>query len=310
MRSISDRAATAEDGAARAGRPRAWRRGSAGMGRARHSAAATAIGTVGRLLAARLDRAASGHRPRRAGGMRPNRASSPRPKRRSLVTFQYLHAKFHISPGAAGTRRIIDHRLTVAGGLETATSRGMTVSIDDLAEKVADLRVDLARQLQRVVVHRQHDAAELQLAGLPLHHLANHFDHLRQAFHGEILALDRHQHFGRSWPGPSASSSPTRGAVDEHEIVAAGRGPGVREAGPRGHCRRAVRASTSRKLRLPGKRSSRAVSVGQMACASGMPATSGWLRVGSAAQAAGGVALRVEVDQQGLASGTGQARGQ
>ena len=80
---------------------------------------------------------------------RPRRASSPLPKRRGwLIMAEYLHAKFDIRPSAARARGIVQYRLSVAGGFgHRHISRNHGVE-NDLAEKVADLGVDLACQLE------------------------------------------------------------------------------------------------------------------------------------------------------------------
>ena len=99
-----------------------------------------------------------------------------------------------------------------------------------------------------------------------LHHVANDFDHLRQPFHGEILALDGHEYLGRAAQGRSGQRPERRRAVDQHEIVGveAGRS-GVRAAGPIGAdrrgsaarrrgssgCRAAVRAAGRRSASTP-----------------------------------------------------------
>ena len=68
----------------------------------------------------------------------------------------------------------------------------------DLAKEVAHFGIDFARQVQRVVIHRQEDAPELKPLRMNAHHLANYIDHLCQPLHGEVLTLDGHQHLGRA----------------------------------------------------------------------------------------------------------------
>src|SRR5579883_1251942 len=68
----------------------------------------------------------------------PRRASSPRPKRRSLLIFQYLHAKFDISPRTPRARSVINHRQRVARCLRHCHVTGNHRVVDNLSKEVAD----------------------------------------------------------------------------------------------------------------------------------------------------------------------------
>ena len=69
-------------------------------------------------------------------------------------------------PGRRGTGGVVDHRLAVAGRFGHGHVARNHRLVDDLPEEVADFLVHLVGQFQGVVVHRQHDAAELQAVGL------------------------------------------------------------------------------------------------------------------------------------------------
>ena len=68
-----------------------------------------------------------------------------------------------------------------------------------------------------------------------------------------------------------------------------------------------VSISTSRKVRLPGRTSSPLILVVQTPWRIGVPETSGWLATGCEPRPGCGIALRIEVDEQGLAAGLGLA---
>ena len=67
---------------------------------------------------------------------------------------------------------------------------------DNVPEELTDLIVDFVREFERVVVHRQKDATEFESTWLLLHDITDHPNHLGEAFHCEILALNGHDHFG------------------------------------------------------------------------------------------------------------------
>ena len=66
---------------------------------------------------------------------------------------------------------------------------------NDLSKEFADFGVDFAGELEAVVVHGEHDAAELEAGLVRFHDLPHDLDHLRQAFHCIVFALDGHQQF-------------------------------------------------------------------------------------------------------------------
>ena len=65
----------------------------------------------------------------------------------------------------------------------------------DISKKLANFVAHFGSQLQIRLIHRQQNTTELQLTGPIFHDLADDVNHLSQAFHCEVLALDRHQHF-------------------------------------------------------------------------------------------------------------------
>ena len=91
---------------------------------------------------------------------------------------------------------------------------------DDLAEEVAYFVFDFGGELQSRVVHREHDPAEFESPWLLLHDRANDLDHLRQPFHREVLALDRHQHLSRRGERRLRERAKRRRTIDEDEVEA------------------------------------------------------------------------------------------
>lgn len=176
-------------------------------------------------------------------------------------------------------------------------------AVDDLAEEVAHFGVDLGGEIQGVVVHGEQDAAEAEAAGIPLHHFADHFDHLRQAFHGEVLALDRHEDFGGAGQGGARELPERRRAIDQHEVVeieqagleAADEGGGLLGVGPGEELDVFEAAAAGEEVEVRG--GCRRDGFGQ-----GLFGDERMAGRGAQSEAGGGVALRIEVDEKSACS--------
>ena len=122
---------------------------------------------------------------------------------------QHLHAEFHVSPRARRTRGVVQYR-TGRGWAprpppRPAGSPYRTRSRRRTRGPRRRLRTSVPSAGSYIVSTIPPNSSR---PGLPLHHLADHLDHLRQPFHREVLALDGHQHFGAKRPAPPASGRP------------------------------------------------------------------------------------------------------
>ena len=148
----------------------------------------------------------------------PRRAANPRPSRLSLVTIEYLHAKFDVSPSAAGSRSVAQNALSVAWGFAENDVPGDPCIKNDVTKEIPNFAIYLVGQLKIWVEHRQEDTAEGQTAGLIFHDIPDDMDHLSQAFHSVVFALDGHDDFGAR--GQSRLGQFPKGGrrIDDHRI--------------------------------------------------------------------------------------------
>jgi len=73
-------------------------------------------------------------------------------------------------------------------------------------------------ELKFWVKHCQEDSAEGKPSRMCLHYSANDLDHLAQAFHRVVLALDRHDHFGAAGQSGLGHFAKGGGRVDEDGV--------------------------------------------------------------------------------------------
>ena len=154
----------------------------------------------------------------------PRRAANPRPSRLSLVTIEYLHAKFDVSPSAAGSRSVAQNALSVAWGFAENDVPGDPCIKNDVAKEIPNFAIYLMGQLKIWVEHRQEDPPEGQSSGLILHDVPNDMDHLGQSFHRVVFALDRHDHLGARGQSRLGQFPERRGRIDDDRIENAGFG--------------------------------------------------------------------------------------
>ena len=150
----------------------------------------------------------------------PRSAAKPRPNRRSLVTFEYLHAKFDVSPCAARSRSVRQNGLTVAWGFADRAITWDGCIKNDVSEEIPNFVIDFGGQLEPRVDHGEQDSAEGEGAGVLLHDVPDDVDHLGESFHGEVLALDGHEDFGAGCQGGLCQFTERGWAIDENAAVA------------------------------------------------------------------------------------------
>ena len=95
----------------------------------------------------------------------------PRPKRRSLVTFEYLHAEFDIGSVPASPRGVVESPTGRGWALRRPPRRAGSRCRRRSRRRNRGLPFPLRGSVPAMVVHRQHDPAELQPPGRVLHHL-------------------------------------------------------------------------------------------------------------------------------------------
>src|SRR5207248_11695653 len=79
----------------------------------------------------------------------PRSAASPRPSLRlSLLTLQYLHAEFDVSPRPAGAGSVVQHAGGRAGGFRHRHVPRHNRAEHDLAEEIPDFGIHFVRQFQ------------------------------------------------------------------------------------------------------------------------------------------------------------------
>ena len=195
--------------------------------------------TIGRIRRA-------GIRSRRLGRhLRPRDTLSqqslqPTSKSSFLTHVRAPPCKVQRRPGRPRAGGVVDHRFAVAGRFGNRHVARDDRLEDDLAKEIPHL-VDPPRA--SAPASGRTSSARCRRTGVGccfvLHHVADDLDHLRQPFHGEILALDRHEHFVRAGQRRSRQRPERRRAVDQHEVVGAEAGQsGARAAGRPGADRR------------------------------------------------------------------------
>ena len=100
--------------------------------------------------------------------------------------------------GARGSGGHIPARTFRGSALPRPPSRAEQPSEIQSPKKIPNLFVHLALQLQRRIVHRQHNAAELKLHGRLLHHVSHDFDHFGPAHPSRNTRIGSAEHLGRT----------------------------------------------------------------------------------------------------------------